>query len=95
MTHNIGRDRDGNPIMLWFDNDMIEEFSVKLDKAINYYRQKYGIIPNLCLVSLEVFSNLTGGNPDAELSYKGIAVKPDKYLLKYDMHIGRIEEVLG
>lgn len=95
MTHHIGRNHDGNPIMLWFDNDKAVEFGVKLDRAATYYRQKYGIIPNFCLVSEAVFRTLTGGEISAELTYKGISVKPDRYLLTYDMHIGHVEEVTG
>ena len=36
--------------MLWFDNDPKTTLSVKIQKAIDYYRQKYGRQPDLCLV---------------------------------------------
>jgi len=36
--------------MLWFDNDPKADFKVKLERATNYYRTKYGQIPNVCFV---------------------------------------------
>lgn len=36
--------------MLWFDNDPKTALTVKIEKAANYYRQKYGRNPDLCLV---------------------------------------------
>jgi hypothetical protein len=36
--------------MLWFDNDPRTTLSVKIQKAMDFYRQKYGRIPDLCLV---------------------------------------------
>jgi len=36
--------------MLWFDNDPRTTLSVKIQKAMDYYRQKYGRLPDLCLV---------------------------------------------
>ena len=36
--------------MLWFDNDPRTTLSVKIQKAMDYYRQKFGRIPDLCLV---------------------------------------------
>jgi hypothetical protein len=36
--------------MLWFDNDPATTLSVKIQKAMDYYRKKFGHIPDLCLV---------------------------------------------
>jgi hypothetical protein len=36
--------------MLWFDNDPRTTLSVKIQKAMDYYRKKFGSIPDLCLV---------------------------------------------
>jgi len=36
--------------MLWFDNDPAATLSLKIQKAADYYRQKYGRLPDLCLV---------------------------------------------
>ena len=36
--------------MLWFDNDPKTTLNNKIERAADYYRQKYGKTPNLCLV---------------------------------------------
>lgn len=36
--------------LLWFDNDPRTTLSVKIQKAMEYYRKKFGRIPDLCLV---------------------------------------------
>jgi mevalonate pyrophosphate decarboxylase len=36
--------------MLWFDNDPKTDITVKISRAVDYYRQKYGQTPNLCFV---------------------------------------------
>jgi hypothetical protein len=36
--------------MLWFDNDLRTSLDSKIQKAAQYYRNKYGRAPDLCLV---------------------------------------------
>ena len=36
--------------MLWFDNDAKTDLAGKIQRAKNYYQQKYGQTPNLCFV---------------------------------------------
>ena len=36
--------------MLWFDNDPKTNLSAKIERAVDYYRHKYGRNPNLCLI---------------------------------------------
>ena len=36
--------------MLWFDNDPRTALMVKVERAADYYRHKYGQVPDLCLV---------------------------------------------
>ena len=36
--------------MLWFDDDPRTALAAKVSRATDYYRLKYGLIPNLCLV---------------------------------------------
>jgi hypothetical protein len=36
--------------MLWFDNDPRTTLSVKIQKAMDYYRRKFGRAPEICLV---------------------------------------------
>jgi hypothetical protein len=37
--------------MLWFDNDPRTTLNLKIQKAVDYYRKKYGKLPTLCLVN--------------------------------------------
>lgn len=36
--------------MLWFDNDKKSDYEAKIEHAAKYYRDKYGLAPNLCFV---------------------------------------------
>ncbi len=36
--------------MLWFDNDPKAAINVKIERAVTFYRTKYGKTPNLCFV---------------------------------------------
>jgi hypothetical protein len=36
--------------MLWFDNDKERDLTQKVMRASDYYRKKYGNVPNLCYV---------------------------------------------
>ena len=39
-----------NTGMLWFDNDPKTGLNAKIERAVDYYRQKYGRDPNVCLI---------------------------------------------
>ena len=47
--------------MLWFDNDPRTALPVKVARAADYYRRKYGLVPDVCLVHP---SMLVGSRPD-------------------------------
>ncbi len=36
--------------MLWFDNDPKADLKIKIERAVTYYRSKYGQSPNVCFV---------------------------------------------
>lgn len=36
--------------MLWFDSDESRSLAARLERAADYYREKYGADPNLCLI---------------------------------------------
>lgn len=36
--------------MLWYDNDPGTALTAKVARAADYYRQKYGLVADLCLV---------------------------------------------
>ena len=45
--------------MLWFDNDPKTNLVSKIKQAAEYYRQKYGAVPNLCLVHPSMLADKT------------------------------------
>ncbi len=46
-----------NTGMLWFDNDPKTALITKIKNAAEYYRNKYGPTPNLCLVHPSMLSD--------------------------------------
>ena len=70
--------------MLWFDNDPRTTLAAKVAKAADYYRQKYGLVPDLCLV-----------NPSMLLAQEQrceqIVVRPSRSILPGHLWVG-IEE---
>lgn len=36
--------------MMWFDGDRKADLSSRIERAADYYRNKYGHTPNLCVV---------------------------------------------
>jgi hypothetical protein len=66
--------------MLWFDNSQIA-LDIKIQKAMEYYRKKYGRIPDLCLVHPSMLK-------DARLEDKKITVRPYRPVLPGHIWIG-------
>ena len=44
--------------MLWFDNDPKSDFTSKVQRAADYYRDKYGKEPDLCFVHPSMLANI-------------------------------------
>lgn len=42
--------------MLWLDADARRTLDEKVERAVDYYRQKYGTTPDLCLVNTTTFA---------------------------------------
>ena len=42
--------------MLWLDDDKQRPFEEKVSRAADYYREKYGLLPELCLVNSSMVS---------------------------------------
>ena len=42
--------------MLWLDDDGKRSFDEKVNRAADYYREKYGRFPELCLVNSKMMS---------------------------------------
>jgi hypothetical protein len=71
--------------MLWFDNDPCTALTVKVSRAADYYHQKYGLVPNLCLVHpsmLDERPDLIDGRAEK------VAVRPNRAILPGHLWIG-------
>lgn len=57
--------------MLWFDDDPNSDFLSKVNKAANYYRSKYGEIPDMCFVHPSMLENLTVDTSTIKINTNG------------------------
>jgi len=73
--------------MLWFDNDPRTALKIKVARAADYYRKKYGRIPDLCLVHPTM---LIEPHPDLELDK--MAVRTNRAILPGHLWIGEEEK---
>ena len=72
--------------MLWFDNDPRTALTAKVSRAADYYRQKYGLVADLCMVHP---SMLGGTRPHmGEVLAGKIAVRPNRAILPGHLWIG-------
>jgi len=75
--------------MLWFDNDPRTALNAKVARAADYYRQKYGLVADLCLVHP---SMLLGPRPDLIEGHAGeVTVRPNRAILPGHLWIGKEE----
>jgi len=81
--------------MLWFDNDPRTALTAKVARAADYYRQKYGLVPDLCLVHPSMLSK---AHPDSVeglvlSAVKGpvgkVAVRPNRLIQPNHLWIGK------
>lgn len=73
--------------MLWFDNDPHTALNAKVARAADYYRQKYGLVPDLCLVHP---SMLVKALPDQIEGPVGkVAVRPNRLIQPGHLWIGK------
>ncbi len=70
--------------MLWFDNDSKTPLEEKIRKAADYYRQKYGRSPNLCMVNPAI---LEKGLADSNQKGK-ILIRPMRSIMPGHLWIG-------
>ena len=66
--------------MLWFDDSQIT-LNMKIQNAMEYYRKKYGRVPDLCLVHPNMLK-------DTKLEEDGITVRPYRPVLPGHIWIG-------
>jgi len=75
-----------NEGMLWYDNDPRTTLTDKVTRAADYYRQKYGLVPDLCLVHP---SMLIEPRPDFIEGDSGkVAIRPNRLIQPGHLWIG-------
>lgn len=72
--------------MLWLDDDKRRTFEEKVKRAAEYYSEKYGRFPELCLVN----TNMLAGSASAEENKKvgRIEVQPTQTVLPHHFWLG-------
>jgi hypothetical protein len=74
--------------MLWFDNDPRTALTAKIERAADYFRNKYGHIPDLCLVHPSMLAEpLTKAGQKFTLN-----VRPNRLVLPGHLWIGNEEK---
>ncbi|MBI9048029.1 MAG: hypothetical protein JEZ00_01300 [Anaerolineaceae bacterium] len=73
-----------NTGMLWFDNDPKSTLLTKIEHAVSYYQQKYGIVPNICYLHPSMI------NTDPVKS-NTIDIRPNQMVLPNHLWIGTQE----
>lgn len=74
--------------MLWFDNDKERDLSAKVIRAADYYRKKYGNVPNLCYVNPNMLSPVKAGEKRESIKAGDIEIKPAWTVLPHHFWIG-------
>ena len=70
--------------MMWFDNDPKTALTEKVRQAAEYYKNKYGRIPDVCLVNPKMM-------PEGEAHEGKITVRANRSVLPGHLWIG-VEE---
>jgi hypothetical protein len=80
--------------MLWFDNDPKAGLDIKIERAADYYRVKYGKAPTVCFVHPSMLPAGGTAQPAEEpvpvegLKGTGIEVRPTRSVLPNHFWIG-------
>ena len=67
--------------MLWFDNNSTIALTLKIEKALDYFRKKYGREPNLILVNPSMLN-------EEKLQIEKITVRPYRPVLPNHLWVG-------
>lgn len=74
--------------MLWQDDYPCTPLTARVQRAADYYRLKYGVFPDICLVH----PSMLNGNPDLIAGNSGkVAVRPNSAILPGHLWIGSEE----
>jgi len=71
--------------MLWFDNDPNRDLPAKIQRAVDYYRRKYGRLPSVCYLHP---SMLLGQTP----MQSGVLLRESNMMLLNHFWLGVEEE---
>lgn len=76
--------------LMWFDNDPRTALAVKIQRASDYYKQKFGRTPDLCLVN----PSMLGESQLETIEQRGrqITIRPYRPVLPGHLWIGVEEE---
>jgi len=75
--------------MMWFDNDPRTALTAKVSRAAEYYRQKYGLVPDMCLVH----PSMLGERPDLVEGCAGkVSVRSNRAIRPGHLWIGNDEK---
>lgn len=66
--------------MLWLDDDRNRSLEDKVTRAVDYYREKYGRMPELCLVNKKMLSK--------EKKVGKVSVQPQAAILLHHFWLG-------
>jgi len=67
--------------MLWLDADARRTFDEKVQRAVDYYRQKYNLTPDLCLVNPTAL-------PEEEVTVGEVKVQRNRTVLPHHFWVG-------
>lgn len=67
--------------MLWLDDDKERPLAEKVQRAVEYYQQKYGTVPTTCLVNSSAVA--------AETAVVGLKVAGSPTVLPHHFWVGR------
>lgn len=67
--------------MLWLDADARRTFEEKVQRAVEYYREKYGAMPDLCLVNTSTLA-------DDEVEVGPVKVQRARTVLPHHFWVG-------
>lgn len=67
--------------MLWYENDKGKTLEKRIAEAVAFYRQKYGLEPNLCMVH-------NGEAPEGQRWIDGVEVKGSRSVLPNHYWVG-------
>jgi len=70
--------------LLWHNNDLKTPLVDKVQQAVDYYKGKYGYIPDTCVVNPSMF--------DEDAVVPGIVIRSDRSILPGNVWVGTEEK---